>query len=292
MLCACVIVKADNKYGYAGSKLPVFTSTITGFIAKDSATILSGPLYTISPAYNGKPGVYSIIPSALKLKVQSNYVITYTPGTLYVNPCKLTSLMVDVRVECVEANPNNSGYKYRAHFSYTNYNNTVVYIPVGSDNNIKVSGAYNGTPPQMFNTGTGYFDVYSNSLPITWTVKSYQFGIKVTDKAIACSTSPKCTYIVSAQNSASAKANELSVKPEFNVYPNPAVNNVTIHVNNAIINNGNLSITDVTGKEYLPRVISRSATDVVLDVSHLNTGVYIIRLKINDQLQVFRILKE
>ena len=76
------------------------------------------------------------------------------------------------------------------------------------------------------------------------------------------------------------------------VYPNPAVNSVTIQVNNAIINNGTISVTDVTGKEYLPRVISRSTRDVVLDVSHLSTGVYIIKLKINNQVQVFRILKE
>ncbi len=289
---APLIVKANDKSAYAGSKLPIFTSTITGFVAKDSATIISGPQYTISPAYHGNPGVYSIIPSALNLKVQSNYVITYTPGTLYVNPCKLTSLIVDVRVECVETNPNNSSYKYLAHFSYINYNNTVVYIPVGNDNNIKTSGAYSGTPPQVFNPGTGYFDVYSNSLPVTWTVKSYQLGIKLTDKAVACSASPKCTYIATAQGNASATAKELPVKPEFNVYPNPAVNSVTIHVNNAIINNGTISVTDVTGKEYLPRVISRSGKDVVLDVSHLSTGVYIIRLKIDDQVQVFRILKE
>ena len=180
---APLIVKADDKSAYAGSKLPAFTSTITGFVGKDSATILSGPQYTINPAYHGNPGVYSIIPSALKLKVQSNYVITYTPGTLYVNPCKLTSLIVDVHVECVETNPNNSSYKYLAHFSYTNYNSTAVYIPVGSDNNIKTSGAYSGTPPQVFNPGTGYFDVYSNSLPVTWTVKSYQLGIKLTVKS-------------------------------------------------------------------------------------------------------------
>jgi hypothetical protein len=166
-----------------------------------------------------------------------------------------------------------------------------VYIPVGSDNNIKTSGSYSGAPPQVFNPGTSEFDIYSNSLPITWTVKSYQFGIKVTDKAVACSTSPKCTNIVTAQNNASAKATG-SLKPEFKVYPNPSVNSVTIHVSNAIINNGNISVTDVTGKEYAVSVLSRSVNDIVVDVSRLSTGVYIIRLKINDRLQSFRILKE
>jgi hypothetical protein len=287
---APLIVKANDTYGYVGTTLPKFTSTITGFVAKDSSTIVSGPQYTLSPAYHNYPGIYSIMPSALKLKVQTNYSITYTPGTLYVNPCIATSRAINVQVQCVVTNSIISVYKYLVHFSYTNSNSTAVFIPVGGDNSIKTSGTYSGTPPQVFSPGTGTFDVYSNSLPVTWTVKSYQCGVKVTSNAVASSTSPKCTYI--AQSSSPAKAASLPLKPGFKLYPNPAVNSVTIHVNNAIINNGSISVTDIAGKEHVASVLSRSGSDVVLDVSHLSTGVYIIRLKINDQLQSFRVLKE
>ena len=63
---------------------------ITGFIGQDSLTIISGPKYTLNPVYNGKPGIYSIVPSDLVLTVPGNYTVTYIPGTLCVNPDKKT----------------------------------------------------------------------------------------------------------------------------------------------------------------------------------------------------------
>ena len=87
ILPATLTVKADDKVILQGSSLPPFTSTITGFKYKEN-TRVSGPQYTLSPAYAGAAGVYSITPSSLILTTQSqsNYSINYVPGTLYVNP--------------------------------------------------------------------------------------------------------------------------------------------------------------------------------------------------------------
>ena len=48
--------------------------------------IVSGPTYTLSPACTGNAGTYTIIPSNVVTSCPDCYIITYTPGTLYVDP--------------------------------------------------------------------------------------------------------------------------------------------------------------------------------------------------------------
>ena len=134
MSCASLIVKTDNKVGYAGCDLPAFTSVITGFIGQDSLTIISGPKYTLNPVLQWKPGIYSIVPSDLVLTVPGNYTVTYIPGTL----CKAQirdKSSIQLKLTCIELlNNSKPGFTFRAHFTYTNNNATPVSIPVGDDN--------------------------------------------------------------------------------------------------------------------------------------------------------------
>ncbi len=143
-----------------------------------------------------------------------------------------------MNVECAGNYTGGGNYKYVIHFSYRNDNSTPVFIPAGQDNNLKPQGVYEYlAPPELFMPGTGYFDVYSNTLPVTWTVASYQSLIKQTAKAVATSTSPNCGYVSSITNNISAaqKALNNTIQPAFQVYPNPAVNRVTLEVTNATI---------------------------------------------------------
>jgi hypothetical protein len=292
---AALIVKADDKFMYPFDKLPVFTSTITGFVGNDTTTIVSGPKYTLDPKCVFEPGVYTITPSDLILKVPGNYSISYVPGKLYINPYKLFAKKIEVNVNCVETVGDNSSFKYISHFTYKNSNSTPVFIPVGADNNVQVEGSYNGTSPEVFMPGTGSFNVYSNELPVTWTVRSYQCFFKVTEKAVASSSSPTCSGLaIAAKSSESVKTKETrtQTKPQFNLYPNPAGNRITIHADQAIPDDNSISLFDIAGKEYQVRIISRSNQDIVLNLSSLNSGVYIVRIIVNSDHRVFRILKE
>ena len=75
-------------------------------------------------------------------------------------------------------------------------------------------------------------------------------------------------------------------------YPNPVVNSVTIHADNGVIDNKAVSVFDMTGKKYETRISSVSNQDIALDFSNLTPGVYNVRLKVNNEIQVLRILKQ
>ena len=75
-------------------------------------------------------------------------------------------------------------------------------------------------------------------------------------------------------------------KSEFNIYPNPAVNQITIENNNKII--GDLAIYNVSGKIVYQNFMGNSK--MVLDVKHFPSGVYYIR---SDQMKkVMKFVKQ
>ena len=171
---------------------PAFTSAISGFVGNDSS-IITGPKYTVDPAFNGEAGIYSIIPSDLVMKYPANYEVAYIPGILYVNPEKITSKNIKISLDCIErTNNDTAAFSWVGHFTYKNANATAVFIPLGTDNNIKSGGAYTGVQPELFMPGTGHFDLFSDGPGLVWTLKSYNCNIKVTDRVLACSTSTRC----------------------------------------------------------------------------------------------------
>ncbi|MFP4846511.1 T9SS type A sorting domain-containing protein [Winogradskyella sp. PE311] len=64
---------------------------------------------------------------------------------------------------------------------------------------------------------------------------------------------------------------------KFNMYPNPAKDNVTIILNNSLTEDLNLIIYDIQGKQIgVTKPIKTTST--VLDVSELSTGLYFVKL--------------
>lgn len=79
---------------------------------------------------------------------------------------------------------------------------------------------------------------------------------------------------------------EESAKPGFNIYPNPATNQITIQNNNKIL--GNLTIYDVSGKIVYQKFVGNSKT--LIDVQKLLPGVYYLR---SDQMEtVLKFVKQ
>jgi hypothetical protein len=70
------------------------------------------------------------------------------------------------------------------------------------------------------------------------------------------------------------------------VYPNPAINNITIES----LQKSTLEISNIQGQTILQQQIQQGKTDI--DISRLAKGVYILRLCSNDKTEVTRIVKE
>jgi hypothetical protein len=63
--------------------------------------------------------------------------------------------------------------------------------------------------------------------------------------------------------------------------PNPASNNVNISWSPGILNEANLRIYDLTGKEVMSRTLNANEYDhgsLTLDISPLNEGMYVVNL--------------
>lgn len=290
-------VQADDKVVYAGGDKPVFTSTITGYIGDDSTSVISGPEYKIEPGCTGKPGVYTIIPYGLVLATPGNYQITYATGTLYINPDIRRSDKIEPFVECIEAVTGHvSGYKYVVHFSYKNNNRTPVYIPAGADNMVRSPSGYSGVPPELFMPGTGYFDIYADGPTLTWIVKSYQCGIKETERAVACSTSKRCDQLIAASGSATSGGDAVVVTPgsySIKAYPNPVTDRLFIASENGIDPDSKVVVYDMSGRSYRVNTQRDGAgSSISVNMLLLPRGMYLVLLQQRSGNKQFMVLKQ
>jgi hypothetical protein len=267
--------------------LPSFTASYSGFIGNDSTTIVSGPTFTVSPAYTGAAGVYSIIPSNLVLDPPA-YTIIYQPGTLYVNPKGAGTKKVRVYLECVDTLVNHpDGFDYLARFRYENDNATPIYVPVGPDNFLTALGSYTGNPPTVFLPGVHYFDIPFDGLKITWTLKTYNVNQKSAAASEASSTSNRC-------NSGSGSRVMFQQEESFedvDVYPNPSGDFVMVRFNTGAGESASIILYDLTGREHVVQT-DRNANEVRMDLSSLINGLYLIRVKTEESERIIRLVKE
>ena len=277
--------------------LPVFTSTITGFRNGESNTVISGPLYAVSPKfYKEQPGLYTITPYSLMLSYGNNYSISYLTGNLYVNNDDGKNVVP--KLDCVEILTNDpSGFKYAAHFSYKNPNTTVVYVPVGTNNLITTTGKYSGQLPVAFLPGSGQFKIFFDGTKMTWTLATNNGNHCTAVAAVASSTSNRCssgsgTYQVGAEEQTiTGETMETAIEPNTSVYPNPTRNQVTIRVQQATISSTNVEIIDAYGRMSTATGKKLSEVSLQIDLSGRSTGVYFIRVKVGNGFKVFRVVK-
>ncbi len=96
----------------------------------------------------------------------------------------------------------------------------------------------------------------------------------------------------SAEGSFGIEVNEtLSVdvfaKTNFNFYPNPVKSQLFIE-SNYLVNN--VQLFDITGKKVIDQ--SYNQKDLNIDLSRLSSGTYLIRVKIDETYQTFKVIKE
>jgi len=85
----------------------------------------------------------------------------------------------------------------------------------------------------------------------------------------------------------SATANNITIS----VYPNPFSNQVTISCSNeADINGKTIKLYDVTGRQYITKVITSQKT--IINVSNLPSGMYILKVEGGNSPKVFKLIKQ
>ncbi|MBI1341739.1 MAG: S8 family serine peptidase [Terrimonas sp.] len=285
---------------YKGDNLPSASSTvtITGLQYNDNAT----PNYTTSPVYSkstSPAGVYTIIPSLASFANAGNYAITYTNGTLYVNPKGPGAKKLISKLDCVVEviNPLPGQFQYIAHFTCNNNNSTPVYVPIGPDNNLSSQGgSFDGSAqPALFPPGMTGFEVPFDGNKLTWEISTYESNHKSAVASDASSSSGRCNYVTTGSSGGTLVATETG-EAQINksmAYPNPAHTNVTIYIPDQKIGNHEIMLLDMNGRTF-PAKINRHISEnaVELDLSHLPMGLYLIRIKLESGLfKTIRIVK-
>ena len=69
----------------------------------------------------------------------------------------------------------------------------------------------------------------------------------------------------------------------YKVYPNPAKEQIIVEINSVLNSNDYIEIYDIYGK-LIERVSLKSNNKTFISVSNLNTGIYLYRIKNNDQI--------
>ena len=309
---APLYVKADDKVMYQTNRLPRFTGGITNLKTGTYPQLN----FKLEPNYTGAAGVYDIVPRLGAFPNAGNYTISYTNGKLYVNPKCGTAKALKIRLECVEEV---SRGKYIAHFYAINENATTLYIPAGWSNFVYSFGSFSAIQvPEIFVPGKTKFDIPFDGKLINWVVSSYErcwyipsldfagywssrckenlitSNAGVSRNSLSASTNKQITTDENVQKVASGYINPLQGKEEgiLSAYPNPVQNKVIIYLSNEEISANGSVLYDVNGKIHPVRSTRQiSPNSFEIDLSHLQKGFYLVKVKVKTGYKSIMIVK-
>ncbi len=268
------VVTAD-KVIFQGSPLPTFTSTITGFMPGETPTVK----YTLSPQCAGSPGVYTIVTTLLPDNKLANYAITITNGKLYINPKGYGAKKLRPYLECVQlvSNPSNPSMRYIARFYCINDNSTPLYIPVGPDNKLSSTGAFDGSAqPFLFAPGITRFSVPFSGTTLKWELKTYNSTQKTATSTSASSTSSRCNSGKIGINALPAPEFE-EAEEQWTAYPNPARDIISVLTGDEA--QKEFTVYGVSGKQFKAPLLESGNGRILVDISRLSPGIYYIRFR-------------
>ncbi|HEU4903871.1 MAG TPA: T9SS type A sorting domain-containing protein, partial [Flavisolibacter sp.] len=302
ILPAPLTVDADWKVLNEGAPTPpqsFFTSTIKGLMYNDQPSIVTGIVYTLSPTYNGVPGVYIIQPGSSTLNLANYRPVIFDTGRLYVNPYGPGAKKILVKTECVRAlTPEEvaqygSNYRYMALFTYNNRNATPVYIPRGQDNFISIApgGTFRNALPEVFEPGLHEVYILFSGQKMVWELRSLETVHKTAVTSEVNANSPKCQSAFTTMRQEPEQETEATVI-NTSVYPNPAHDRVRVHASVPIVAEKELVVVDANGRQYQGLRSQRIDENTLeLSVTSLSPGLYLVRVKTTEGYRTLRFTK-
>ncbi len=281
----------DNKAIRFGEPLPNFTHTLVGNVnGETDAVIFNGvtPSYSV-PLYNDE-GIFII---ELESRDAQNYTVSIVEGELVVNPPKNGTKKLQPYLDCVQDNPG-GGLPYIANFSVDNRNNFEMYIPLGERNRI-TGGLWSGTLPTAFQPGITSFSVEFDGNAIDYFLISGSGNQSGSTGSTASLGSNKCGTNARTDGSGVGvqSASELLSAAQIQGFPNPTRDNFLIKLEKSILSSGDLTVLDGKGRYYnIKTVRNVSDNTIEMDFSGLNSGIYFIKLNLDDTYKVIRVIKQ
>lgn len=255
-----------------GQALPTFTATYSGFLAGQTASVVTSTTFTLSPNYTGQAGVYAIIVNA----TAANYTFTSVNGTLYVNPAGPGTKQVKPTFICFENLPTPvNGFSKVAWFNYDNPNSTPVYIPYGP-NNVVTATSFNGSQrPTLFLPGVSApIAIPYNGSAITWQITSNKNN-GTTGSIPANSSNTVCT---APGVKIFLEATGEEVGAEVRVYPNPSTGKLFVEFTGSDASVAGLEVYNAVGARCAVQPVRTADHLMEVDLSALGSGMYIIHL--------------
>jgi hypothetical protein len=123
--------------------------------------------------------------------------------------------------------------------------------------------------------------------PLAGTDLSIGINIITLTATDACGNSSSCEVLVTVDDDLSIGEQALQ---SINIYPNPASETLFVDLTSTDVSNFTLTVYDMAGKLLIEQ-IHNEATLVELDVTHLATGMYQIRIKNENNILVRKITK-
>ncbi len=267
-----------------GAALPTFVATYSGFIAGQTASVVTSVSFTLSPNYTGNAGVYQIIVNA----TAANYTFTSVNGTLYVNPAGPGTKQLKPNFICYQvlSTPNANGYTQVAYFNYENNNATAVYIPVGTKNSITGVARDASQQPSLFLPGISAPIAFPKMAgALTWQITSNKNtggtgSIPANTSNVVC-TSPGVRVMVAQPSVSSLK-----------VYPNPSSGMVFLEFPEGEAAATTLEVFNAMGVKCPVRMELDSDNIIGLDLSTFGSGMYLISVIHGEGVETRRVIIE
>ncbi|MEO5646878.1 MAG: MopE-related protein, partial [Chitinophagaceae bacterium] len=141
----------------------------------------------------------------------------------------------------------------------------------------------------------------SSAIGITYKNKAYiGFGSNSGNQSLSewwdyvpgCTQAPILAHAVHYPAFEIAANTAISLSTKEGIYPNPAKDKITIKSEGALNSQNIMQIIDVSGKMYSLRSVKNTSHNMVeMDISHLNKGVYLVKIKSGKNNKTVRFVK-
>jgi hypothetical protein len=272
-----------------GEVVPPFTSAVTGLKYDDA--VITDVTYKIVPDYLGLPGTYEIQASGLAVTNQDQYNVNYLYGTLFVEELTSTETFVKPSLECVNTIDNDpDGFGFEANFKWSNPTSSSIFI-ASTTNNYLVGTHFAGTLPTTFTPGTGTFKIKFDGNKLVWFLRS-PVGplLRTAVGSEASSTSNRCD---AKGVIASAIRLDLGNGTSTGITPNPTSGKFVVSSVTGQMSDRDVFMSDLAGRKLTAKRINRLAPNSLQIEMPTNAaaGVYMLRVKVDNKYQVFRVVK-
>jgi hypothetical protein len=109
------------------------------------------------------------------------------------------------------------------------------------------------------------------------TADSFRFDLSSTDNSFGFMNTPAYFCIDDFSTNATIGLKE-TTNTGYLIFPNPAINSLTVRFNTPVKGNASYSIVDVTGKTVLANELETGTEKAILNIEHLNSGIYFLHV--------------